>query len=88
MKVLNSQCKKVLGNKEAKETVIKSFYKLFDGKYARKFDELTEYQRAKILKKPVQHYLLWRVVYKESVSTPCRIVMDASTKTPLKQNGK
>ena len=88
LKVLNSQCKKVLGDKEAKETVIKSFYKLFNGKYARRFNELTEDQRAKILEKPVQHYLPWRVVYKESVSTPCRTVMDASTKTPLKQNGK
>ena len=86
LKVLDSQCKKVLGNKEAKETVNKSFFKLFNGKYSRRFDELTKEQRNKMLHKCVQHYLPWRVVYKESVSTPCRTVMDASTKTPLKPN--
>ena len=38
--------------------------------------------------KSIQHYLPWRVVYNESVSTPCRTVMDASTKTPLRKDGK
>ena len=88
LKVLNSQCKKVKNNEEAKATVIKSFKKLFDGNYARKFSDLTEEQRQKILTKPVQHYLPWRLVYKESISTPCRTVMDASSKTPLLPGGQ
>ena len=54
-KVLNSQCKKVERDEEARATVIKSFYKLFNGKYARRFHELTEEQQARILQKPVQH---------------------------------
>ena len=88
LKVLNSQCKKVKGNEEAKASVLKSFKKLFDGNYARKFSDLTKEQQKMILSKPVQNYLPWRVVYKESISTPCRTVMDASSKTPLLPNGQ
>ena len=74
--MLNAQCRKVQSDEEAKATVIKSFYKLFNGKFAVRFEYLTEEQKAKILSKTVQHYLPWRVVYKESISTPCRTVMD------------
>ena len=88
LKVLDGQCKKVKNDEEAKKTVIKSFYKLFDGGFARKFDDLEEEQKQQILKKKVQHYLPWRVVHKASLSTPCRTVMDASSKTPLLKNGE
>ena len=88
LKVLDSQCKKVQDDEEAKAAVIKSFYKLFDGGYAKRLEELTEEQQELILSQPVQHYLPWRVVHKQSISTPCRTVMDASSKTPLKQNGQ
>ena len=87
-RVLDSQCKKVQNDEEARNTVIKSFYKLFDGGFARRFDELDESQKQVILKKKVQHYLPWRVVYKASLSTPCRTVMDASSRTPLLENGQ
>ena len=49
-------------DEEAKQTIIKSFYKLFDGGFAKKFDDLDEEQKAGLLKKKVQHYLPWRVV--------------------------
>ena len=88
LKVLDSQCKKVQDDEEARAAVIKSFYKLFDGGYAKRLEELTDEQQELILSQPVQHYLPWRVVYKQSISTPCRTVMDASSKTPLKQNGQ
>ena len=88
LKVLNAQCKKLKNDQEAKEVVIKSFQKLFDGKFARRFDELDGEHQKLILSKEVQHYLPWRCVYKESISTPCRCVMDASSKTPLLPNGK
>ena len=87
-KVLDSQCKKVQNDEEARDTVIKSFYKLFDGGFAKRFDELEEDQKQAILKKEIQHYLPWRVVYKASLSTPCRTVMDGSSKTPLLENGQ
>ena len=88
LKVLNTQCRKVQTDEEAKATVIKSFYKLFNGKFAVRFADITEEQKMKILSKEIQHYLPWRVVYKESISTPCRTVMDASSRTPLRQDGK
>ena len=75
LKVLDSQCKKVKDDKEAKDTVIKSFYKLFDGKYAVKFEDLSEEHQKMILSKKTNHWLPWRVVYKQSISTPCRTVM-------------
>ena len=73
LKVLNAQCKKLKNDKEAKEVVIKSFQKLFDGKFARRFDELDEEHQKLILSKEVQHYLPWRCVYKESISTPAGV---------------
>ena len=88
LKVLNSQCKKVQNDDEAKATAIKSFYKLFDGGYAVRFKELSPEHQEIILGKKIQHYLPWRLVHKQSISTPCRTVMDASSKTPLLKNGK
>ena len=82
LKVLDSQCKKKVQNDE----VIKSFYKLFDGKFAVRFDELPIQEL--ILSKSIQHYLPSRVIYKQSLSTPCRTVMDVSTKTPLLESGE
>ena len=87
MKVLNSQCKKVENDEEARATAVKSFYKLFDGKYAVRFQELSPEDQKMVLSKKVQHYLPWRLVHKQSISTPCRTVMDASSKTPLLKNG-
>ena len=87
-KVLDSQCRKVQNDDEARNTVIKSFYKLFDGGFAKRFDELEESQKQAIQMKKIQHYLPWRVVHKASLSTPCRTVMDGSSKTPLLENGQ
>ena len=40
-----------------------------------------------MLSKPLQHWLPWRVVHKDSVSTPCRPVFDGSTKCPVLDDG-
>ena len=88
LKVLNQQCIKYYKNKETKETVIKAFKKLFDNDYACLFSDLPASTRKKMTHKPVQHYIPWRVVFKASISTPCRPVMDASTKTRLGRDGK
>ena len=68
--------------------IVWSFNKLFDGGFAKKFDDLSEEEKAGILTKKVQHYLPWHVVYKASISTPCRTVMDASSRTPKLANGE
>ena len=62
LKVLNSQCKKVQDDPEARAVVIKSFYKLLDGKYAVRFQDLSAEDQKRILSKKTQHYLPWRVV--------------------------
>ena len=35
----------------------------------------------------MNHFIPWRVVFKESVSTPARPVLDASTNTPQRPDG-
>ena len=39
------------------------------------------------MSKEVQHFIPWRVVFKESVSTPARPVLDASSNTPQRPDG-
>ena len=87
-KVLEAQCKKVEKDPDAKEFVLKAFEKLTKNKYAVKLTDLTQEQQERLLSKELQHWLPWRVVFKVSVSTPCRCVFDASTKTPLLQTGQ
>ena len=87
-KVLEAQCKRVEKDPDAKEFVLKAFEKLTKNKYAVKLTDLTQEQQERLLSKELQHWLPWRVVFKVSVSTPCRCVFDASTKTPLLQSGQ
>ena len=89
LKVLQSQCVKVINDPEAKKSVVKSFHKLLDNGYAVNFEDLPDEHKKLILSKEVQHYLPWRVVHKaSSVQTPVRTVMDASSKTPVLPDGR
>lgn len=87
LKVLNQQCVKYHEDEETKETVVKAFGKLFDNGYAVEFKNLTTRQQKIILNKKVQHYIPWRTTFKASISTPCRPVMDASSKTRYRDDG-
>ena len=87
-KVLHSQVIKVKNDPEAKETVIKAFQKLLTHGHAKKIEDLSEEERSLMLSKEVQNYLPWRVVFKDSVSTPCRCVFDASSNTPTLADGR
>ena len=69
-------------------TVIQSFYKLFDGNFAVRFDELDDNLKKLILSKTIQHYLHWCVVYKDSLSSPCQTEFDDPSKTPCIEDGK
>ena len=79
---INRQIKKLKENKESDREKIKtSFEKLVDCGYIVKFDDLTESERSIIDSKEIQVYIVWNVVYKpSSISTPCRIVFNASQK--------
>ena len=87
LKVLQSQCVKLKNDQIAKDTVVKAFHKLLNSGYAVKLDDLSDEQKQKMLSKPLQHWLPWRVVHKDSVSTPCRPVFDGSTKCPVLEDG-
>ena len=87
-KTLTTQCAKVQNDPDSREAAIKSFKKLIDNGYAVKVDDLPEEERRNMLSKPVQHYLPWRLAWKSSsVSSPCRVVMDASSKTRAMPDG-
>ena len=86
-KILNQQCSKYFRDDATKPVILKAFNKLFDNGHAKLFKDLAPEVVEKILSKKVQHYIPWRVVFKESVSTPARPVLDASSNTPLRPDG-
>ena len=67
--------------KERKE-IIEAEAKTRDLGFVEKLENLTREQKAMILSSDRQHYLVWRVVFNpNSLSTPCRLVFDASHPT-------
>ena len=51
------------------------------------FDDLPETDKKMIESKEVSHWIPWRVVFKDSISTPARAVFDASANTKAKPDG-
>ena len=86
-KVLNQQCSKYFKDEATKPVILKAFKKLFDNNHAKLLRDLPSEIVEKILSKHVQHHIPWRVVFKESVSTPARPVLDASSNTPFREDG-
>ena len=86
LKTLDNQCAKLKTDPEGKAIIIKAFQKLIDNKFVVKYDDLDE-EAKKMLDGKLAHYLPWRVVYKLSVSTPCRPVFDGSSRCPLLPDG-
>ena len=86
--VLNQQCKKFHGKIDDVALIKKAFQKLFDRGYMILLKDIPADKRLQFEKKPVQLYILWRIVYNsKSKSTPVRPVMDASTRTPTRKDG-
>ena len=81
-KVLESQMKLVVKSEQMRQDVLKSFAKLADKGYFLPLSSLpAELQRG--VDQEGSHIIPWRVVFKEgSLSTPCRMVFDASATTP------
>ena len=86
IKILLQQCKKYHGDPETKETVLKAFAKLFDNGHAMLLSQLSEKQLDKFINKEVQHHIPWRVVFSSSPTTPCRPVLDASSRTSYRSD--
>ena len=86
LKILDKQCLKYSKDEETKKVITKAFDKLIKNKQMALWSDLTDEQRKIIEAKKIQHYIPWRAVFKQSLSTPARPVFDASTKTKLRDD--
>ena len=87
LKVLDQQCYKYQNNKETKDTIVKAFKKLMKNGQMVLWKDLSEEQKKIIEEKAVNHYIVWRVVFKLSLSTPARPVFDGSQRTKPRPDG-
>ena len=85
--ILNKQCKQHFNDPEVKESINKAFKKLMDGGFIKLIDDLTEEELSQFIYKEVQYTIPWRVVWKESATTPVRPVLNASTNSPRRADG-
>ena len=83
-KVLKAQLDLFTRNPGMRDDTIKSHQKLVDKGHVISEKELTKEYREAMGKLPGEGYFIpWRTVYNDgSLSTPCRLVFDASSKTP------
>ena len=65
-KILQQQCLKYSKDHETKEMIIKAFNKLLENKQLILWDDLSEDDKQIIENKPVSHYIVWRVVFKNN----------------------
>ena len=70
LKILDQQCHKYNKDAETRETIVKAFKKLLKNEQMVLLNDLSEDERKIIDAKPISHYIPWRVVFKESLSTP------------------
>merc|ERR1711873_140114 len=87
LRVLDQQCIRYSKDADTGASVAKAFKKLKHNGQMALWKDLTEEERSIISSKKVSHYLVWRVVFKESVSSPSRVVFDGSQKTKLREDG-
>ena len=81
LKVFNGQMKNLLAKDKERMAVVESEQKLQDLGFVDWVHNLSE-QEQSLVNKDVQYVIPWRAVYNEnSVSTPCRLVFDASQGT-------
>ena len=87
LRILQQQCKKYFHDTKTKEEILAAFAKLFNNGHAKLLSDLSLEQQQMFLNKDVQHHIPWRVVFSSSATTPCRPVMDASTRTAFRSDG-
>ena len=85
--ILNQQCQKYFGDPEVKESINKAFAKLKDRGFIKLVSDLSEEERAEFESKEVQYTIPWRIVWKDSTTTPVRPVLDANTNSPRRPAG-
>ena len=73
--------KSLNNNQDEKNVILNSFNKLIDLGYVKKLSDMDNATQADVLSKQC-YFIPWQVVYKlSSVTTPCRIVLNASSIT-------
>ena len=87
LKILEQQVKQYSMQQTTKELIIKAFNKLFDNGHAAFLKDLTEEERELFSNKPVQYFIPWRIAFSDSVTTPARPVLDASSRTRARPDG-
>ena len=87
LKILQQQSVKYFNDEDTKEIVIGAFQKLLKNGQMILWDDVSQEDKDLILSKAVNHYIVWRVVFKASLSSPARIVFDASSNTRPGPNG-
>ena len=86
LKILNQQCHTYYKD-PVKEVIVKAFDKLIKNGQMVLFKDLSEEEKSIVESKPVSHWIVWRVVFKPSLSTPARIVFDGSANTKPRDDG-
>ena len=86
MEILRQQCATYHKDTDTKEIILKAFAKLFENGHAKFINDLSQ-EDAKFLEKEVQYHIPWRIVFSSSPTTPCRPVLDASSRTSFRGDG-
>ena len=82
LKVYTSQVTRLDKNQKDKNDVIMSEQKLQTMGFADFFENLSSSQKIKINESKIQYFIPWKAVWNtNSLSTPCRLVFDASLPT-------
>ena len=81
-KVYNGVVKSLAKSSKDKADVLEAERKLQNLGFVDWLENLSNDDQNLILNGPVQYYILWRVVWSNSVSTPVRPVFDASMRPP------
>jgi len=85
LKVYNQQVRKLNKAPMDKQDVIKSEQKMQELGFVEYVKNLTKSQQLKLQQSKVQNFIPWRAVWNgNSISTPCRLVFDASQPTSSK----
>ena len=87
LKILEQQVKEYSKQPDTKDLIIKAFQKLFNNGHAAFIDDLTPEERAAFENKEIQYFIPWRVAFSDSVTTPARPVLDASSRTRTRPDG-
>ena len=86
-KILDQQCKLYHKQEETKEMITKAFNKLFENGHAAFMKDLRQEDKLHFEKKEVQYFIPWRIAFSDSVTTPARPVLDASSRTRVRPDG-